>query len=74
VPIVVSSSALADNAIYVELDPVTDEDSLAAVYRDVETREKAAQKVIEIARDVYADGIDLALRCAARAGEIFIAF
>jgi hypothetical protein len=69
-PIVVNQAAAAEaGPIYVELDVAEPADGLSAVYGDVETRESPAAKVIDIARDVYADGLDLARRCAEQAAR-----
>jgi hypothetical protein len=66
--IVVNPEAAADiGPIYVELDTLTSADGLGEIYDDVETRERAADKVLNIARDVYSDGLDLARRCAQQA-------
>lgn len=71
-PIVAYHPAAADaEPIYVDLDSVEPGDGLGAVYGDVETRESPAAKVLDIARDVYADGIDLARRCAEQAARRF---
>jgi|SRR5215467_6614331 len=71
-PVVVNQAAAADaGPIYVELDAAESADGLGAVYGDVETRETSAAKVLSIARDVYADGLDLARRCAEQAARRF---
>lgn len=44
---------------------------VAGVYDGVDTRANPATRVIEIARDVYADGLDLARRCAEQAAARF---
>jgi hypothetical protein len=43
----------------------------ASVYDGVETRGTPAERVVAIARDVYADGLDLARRCAEQAAVRF---
>ncbi|WP_247706633.1 CU044_2847 family protein [Streptomyces liliiviolaceus] len=52
--------------IEVDLDPDAD-GGLAAVYGDEEVRGRVAQRVVEVARDAYTDGLELARRCAAQA-------
>ncbi|MET9562624.1 CU044_2847 family protein [Streptomyces tauricus] len=52
--------------VEVDLGPDAD-DGLAAVYGDEEVRGRAAQRVVEVARDAYTDGLELARRCAAQA-------
>lgn len=64
----------ADGPIPVEVD--TDLSSAAPggldlVYGDEATRGGAAQRVVEVARDAYTDGLDLARRCAAQAVRRF---
>ncbi|MEV6007775.1 CU044_2847 family protein [Streptomyces sp. NPDC051976] len=44
---------------------------VAGVYDGIDTRANPATRVIEIARDVYADGLDLARRCAEQAATRF---
>ena len=69
--VVVYSEAVAGGApIQVELDAVESAVGLGAVYDDA-TRGTPAEKVIEIARDVYGDGLDLARRCAEQAANRF---
>jgi hypothetical protein len=46
-------------------------DGLDLVYGDEETRDGAGQRVVRVARDVYAEGVDLARRCAAQAVRRF---
>jgi hypothetical protein len=67
---IVINRAVASQAgpIYIELDAAGD--GLDAVY-DVETRESPVEKVLDIARDVYGDGLDLARRCAEQAAKRF---
>ncbi|MFE1959517.1 CU044_2847 family protein [Streptomyces sp. NPDC059479] len=38
-----------------------------AVYEDEDTRDGAAQRVLQVARDSYGEGLDLARRCASQA-------
>ncbi|MEV6194835.1 CU044_2847 family protein [Streptomyces sp. NPDC051920] len=44
---------------------------LDLVYGDEDTRGGAAHRVVEVARDAYSDGLDLARRCAAQAVRRF---
>jgi hypothetical protein len=60
-------SAANGGPIYVEIDVVGSADDLSSIYDDVKTRERAAERVLNIARDVYGDGLDLASRCAEEA-------
>ncbi|MGW3411967.1 CU044_2847 family protein [Streptomyces sp. NPDC000888] len=64
----------ADGPIPVEvdtdLDPAT-ADGLDLVYGDEATRAGSGRRVVEVARDVYGDGLDLARRCAAQAVRRF---
>lgn len=64
----------ADGPIPVEVD--TDlhpaaADDLDLVYGDEATRAGSARRVVEVARDVYGEGLDLARRCAAQAVRRF---
>ncbi|MEU4085569.1 CU044_2847 family protein [Streptomyces aureus] len=61
----------ADGPIPVEVEgePVTG--GLDLVYGDEDTRGGAARRVVEVARDAYSDGLDLARRCAAQAVRRF---
>ncbi|MFF1652819.1 CU044_2847 family protein [Streptomyces sp. NPDC058255] len=64
----------ADGPIPVEVDTDLDTtvpDGLDLVYGDENTREGAARRVVEVARDAYTDGLDLARRCAAQAVRRF---
>lgn len=64
----------ADGPIPVEVDAdlgPTALDGLDLVYGDEETRGNPAQRVVEVARDAYTDGLDLARRCAAQAVRRF---
>ncbi|MFD4621433.1 CU044_2847 family protein [Streptomyces sp. NPDC058475] len=64
----------ADGPIPVEVDTDLDPtvpDGLELVYGDENTREGAARRVVEVARDAYTDGLDLARRCAAQAVRRF---
>jgi hypothetical protein len=47
------------------------QDGLDLVYGDEETRDGAAQRVVQVARDAYTDALDLARRCAAQAVRRF---
>lgn len=58
-----------DGPIYVEVDGVPAAGALGDVYKGVDTRGNPAGRVLEVARDVYADGLDLARRCARQAAE-----
>lgn len=64
----------ADGPIPVEVDsrlgPAAP-DGLDLVYGDEDTRQGAAQRVVEVARDAYTDGLDLARRCAVQAVRRF---
>jgi hypothetical protein len=68
--VVKSESAGYSAPIYVEVESAVAADGLGAIYDD-QTREKAAEKVLAIARDVYGDGLDLARRCAEQAASRF---
>ncbi|RPE40776.1 hypothetical protein EDD90_3842 [Streptomyces sp. Ag109_O5-1] len=46
-------------------------DGLDLVYGDEATRDGAAQRVVQVARDAYTDALDLARRCAAQAVRRF---
>ncbi|MFF3463959.1 CU044_2847 family protein [Streptomyces sp. NPDC002619] len=46
-------------------------DGLDLVYGDEATRDGAAQRVVQVARDAYTEGLDLARRCAAQAVRKF---
>jgi hypothetical protein len=48
-------------------------EGLDLIYGDEDTREGAAQRVVQVARDAYTDGLDLARRCAAQAVRRFAA-
>lgn len=64
----------ADGPIPIEVESGADvkwSDGLQDVYGDEETRGGAAQRVVEVARDAYTDGLDLARRCAAQAVQRF---
>ncbi|MGX5187561.1 CU044_2847 family protein [Streptomyces avermitilis] len=67
----------ADGPIPVEVetalgpDDPEGRDGLALVYADEKTRERAAQRVVQVARDAYTDGLDLARRCAEQAVRRF---
>jgi Tfp pilus assembly protein PilF len=52
--------------LYVEVDDVSAPDGLDAVLAG-DTRAHPAARVLEIAHDVYDEGLDLARRCAAQA-------
>jgi hypothetical protein len=54
--------------IYVEVDEVVPVGGIDDMY-DGDTRGGAAARVLEIAHDVYADGLDLARRCAQQAAQ-----
>lgn len=58
--------------IYIRVDdrPASG-DGVAGVYEGVDTRGNPAARVMEIARDVYGDGLDLARRCAEQAATRF---
>ncbi|MCX5560681.1 CU044_2847 family protein [Streptomyces sp. NBC_00038] len=64
----------ADGPIPVEVDtdlhPAATDD-LDLVYGDEATRAGSARRVVEVARDVYGEGLDLARRCAAQAVRRF---
>ncbi|MGW2557919.1 CU044_2847 family protein [Streptomyces sp. NPDC001514] len=47
--------------------PVMETGSADDIYADGETREGAAQRVLQVARDSYTEGLDLARRCASQA-------
>jgi Tfp pilus assembly protein PilF len=53
--------------VYVEVEGELAADGLDALYGDAGTRANPAEKVIEIARDVYSDGLEMARRCAQQA-------
>ncbi|WP_428952349.1 CU044_2847 family protein [Streptomyces sp. cg35] len=55
-----------ETPLYIEVDEVTPEDGLDSVYGGL-TRGNPAARVMEIAHDVYDEGLDLARRCAAQA-------
>ncbi|MFD1657841.1 CU044_2847 family protein [Streptomyces caeni] len=65
----------ADGPIPIEvaadLGPDSSPDGLDLVYGDEETRDTAAHRVVQVARDAYTDGLDLARRCAAQAVRRF---
>ncbi|MEU6371852.1 CU044_2847 family protein [Streptomyces sp. NPDC046909] len=58
-----------DGPVYVEVDAVADVGGPDDVYRGIDTRGNPAERVLEVARDVYADGLDLARRCARQAAD-----
>jgi hypothetical protein len=60
--------------LYIQVDGVPDGDGAAGVYDGVDTRANPAARVIEVARDVYGDGLDLARRCAEEAAARFGGF
>ncbi|MCX5360044.1 CU044_2847 family protein [Streptomyces sp. NBC_00124] len=53
-----------DGPVYVEVEAAQ-----ISVYDGIDTRGNPAERVLEAARDVYADGLDLAKRCARQAAE-----
>jgi hypothetical protein len=55
--------------LYIQVD--TADDGAAGIYDGIDTRANPAQRVLEVARDVYADGLDLARRCAEQAASHF---
>lgn len=57
-----------DGPIYVEVDGVPAGGDLGDLYGGIPTR-GPADRVLEVARDVYADGLDLARRCARQAAD-----
>ncbi|MEU9910829.1 CU044_2847 family protein [Streptomyces sp. NPDC051001] len=57
-----------DGPVYVEVDGVPAAGGVDDVYRGIDTR-GPADRVLEVARDVYADGLDLARRCARQAAQ-----
>ncbi|MEV0220155.1 CU044_2847 family protein [Streptomyces sp. NPDC050704] len=64
----------ADGPIPIEVDTdlgPASPDGLDLVYGDEETRDSPAQRVVQVARDAYTDGLDLARRCAAQAVRRF---
>lgn len=64
----------ADGPIPIEVDTEPSEaasDGLDLVYGDEDTRDGAARRVVEVARDAYGDGLDLARRCAVQAVRRF---
>ncbi|GAA4817865.1 CU044_2847 family protein [Streptomyces ziwulingensis] len=64
----------ADGPVPVEVDAESvpsAADGLDLVYGDEGTRDGAGPRVVRVARDVYADGLDLARRCAAQAVRHF---
>jgi hypothetical protein len=69
-PIVATPSTAEGSPIYVELDLADAKDDLGSIYGKVETRDRAVEKVIGLSRDVFAEGIDLARRCAERAAQM----
>ncbi|MFD8306882.1 CU044_2847 family protein [Streptomyces sp. NPDC059690] len=61
-----------DGPIYVEIDTVPGTTgSPDDVYHGIETRGDRAQRVLDAAGSVYADGLDLARRCARQAADRF---
>ncbi|WP_234436827.1 CU044_2847 family protein [Streptomyces maremycinicus] len=60
----------ADGPIPVEVGTDAD-DGLDQVYGDEETRDGPSGRVVRVARAVYADGLDLARRCAVQAVRRF---
>ncbi|MER5447172.1 CU044_2847 family protein [Streptomyces sp. NPDC002766] len=61
-----------DGPIYVEMDTVPGATgSPDDVYHGIETRGDRAQRVLDAAGSVYADGLDLARRCARQAADRF---
>lgn len=60
-----------DGGTPIHIQVETAGDGAAGVYDGVETRANPATRVIEVARDVYADGLDLARRCAEQAASRF---
>ncbi|WP_392962998.1 CU044_2847 family protein [Streptomyces sp. LN245] len=61
----------ADGPIPVEVESDPASGGLDLVYGDEDTRGGAARRVVEVARDAYSDGLDLARRCAAQAVRRF---
>ena len=55
--------------LYIQVD--TAEDGPAGIYDGIDTRANPAARVLEVARDVYSDGLDLARRCAEEAASRF---
>jgi hypothetical protein len=55
------------SAIYIEVDEPSVNDG-TSIYADQDTRD-AADRVVEAARDIFDDGIELARSCAARVAE-----
>ncbi|MER7643527.1 CU044_2847 family protein [Streptomyces sp. NPDC126522] len=60
-----------DGPIYVEVDAVTGGGGLDGVFDGIETRGNAAERVLEVTRNVYEDGLELARRCAIEAARRF---
>ncbi|MFF4116177.1 CU044_2847 family protein [Streptomyces sp. NPDC001714] len=61
-----------DGPIYVEVDGAPGgTGGPDDVYLGIDTRGNPAERVLEVARDVYADGLDLARRCARQAADRF---
>lgn len=61
-------AAVGLRSIYVEVDDVPVVDG-TAIYYEQETRNAAADRVLTIAQDVFADGVELARSCAARVAD-----
>ncbi|MFE6287369.1 CU044_2847 family protein [Streptomyces sp. NPDC057877] len=65
----------ADGPIPIEVEtephPATALEGLDLIYDDEEIRDGAARRVVQVARDAYTDGLDLARRCAVQAVRRF---
>lgn len=55
--------------LYIQVDAA--DDGSAGIYDGIDTRASPAARVLETARDVYSDGLDLARRCAEQAASRF---
>jgi hypothetical protein len=60
-----------DGPIYVEVETVPETGGLDGVFDGIETRGRAAERVLEVTRNVYDDGLELARRCAIQAASRF---
>jgi hypothetical protein len=62
-----------DGPVYVEVEATrvsgAGPSAQPGLYDGIDTRGNPAQRVLEVARDVYADGLDLAKRCARQAAQ-----
>ncbi|MCX5330652.1 CU044_2847 family protein [Streptomyces sp. NBC_00140] len=58
-----------DGPIYVEVDAAPAADGLGEVFEGIDTRGGAADRVLELTRNVYQDGLELARRCAVQAAR-----